>query len=123
MNGQHGKARIVACVVALLVLSSSITAADVLIDHVNVIPMTPGIGVLTDTTVQIRGNRIAAVGSVRAKHAAHATRIDGRGLWLIPALADMHVHLENDRLLRLYTRDSNIPRGTVSDEKALLPYV
>src|SRR5262245_22996638 len=126
-NGRHMKARSFAgSVVALLALShSQPAAADISIDHVNVIPMTPGGSVRMDATVEIRGDRIASVGNSNPEQprAARARRIDGRGLWLIPALADMHVHLENDRLLRLYTRDASIPRGTVNDEKALLPYV
>ena len=48
-----------------------------------------------DQTVIIRGNRIAFVGPRKnAKIPRNATEIDGRGLFLIPGLWDMHVHLE-----------------------------
>ena len=49
--------------------------------------------------------------------------IDVEGAWVLPGLADMHVHLENARLLRLYGKEPNIPTGTVRTEDALLPYV
>lgn len=113
-------------VVALLAVSTvaSSPAADLVIEHVNVIPMTPGSDVLTDSTVLIRNGRIESIApAIDAAAPAQATRIDGRGKWLMPALADMHVHLENDRLLRLYSKEANIPAGTVRTEDALLPYV
>jgi imidazolonepropionase-like amidohydrolase len=99
-------------------------AADLVIEHVNVISMIPGSDALPDSTVLIRNGRIESITPAsNATSSANATRIDARGKWLMPALADMHVHLENDRLLRLYTKDANIPVGTISTEDALLPYV
>jgi imidazolonepropionase-like amidohydrolase len=99
-------------------------SADLTIEHVNVIPMVPSGVVLPDTTVLIRNGRIEWMKSASATTAVpNATKINGRGKWLMPALADMHAHLENDRLLRLYTKDANIPIGTVRTEDALLPYV
>ncbi len=48
-----------------------------------------------DQTVVIEGNRIAFVGPRKsAKIPRGAAEIDGRGLFLIPGLWDMHVHLE-----------------------------
>jgi imidazolonepropionase-like amidohydrolase len=60
---------------------------------VTVIPMgSPQ--VLHDQVVLVRGTRIAEVGPRKSTHIpAAARRIDGRGLFLIPGLADMHVHL------------------------------
>ena len=61
---------------------------------VNVVPM-DGERVLRRQTVIVRGGRIArmgAAGSVRVPGAA--IRIEGRGRYLMPGLADMHVHLE-----------------------------
>jgi hypothetical protein len=111
-------------VLALLAvaISASCWGADLAIEHVNVISMTPGSDVLTDFTVLIRNGRIVSM-TPTTDAPANATRVDARGKWLMPALADMHVHLENDRLLRLYTGDANIPIGTVRTEDALLPYV
>lgn len=63
---------------------------------VTVLPMTAGEPVLRDQTVLVRDGRVAALGpagSVRVP--AGAVRIDGRGKYLLPGLADMHVHLEH----------------------------
>jgi len=47
-------------------------------------------------TVLIRDRRIAVVGSASSVAVPRgATRVDGRGRYLIPALWDMHVHLAN----------------------------
>jgi hypothetical protein len=95
----------------------------VVIEHVNVIPMTVGEQSIPDATVVIKGDRIHAIESSAAAQDHGVRIVDGRGKWLIPALADMHVHLENDRLARLYFRDPKIPTGTVKSADALLPYV
>jgi imidazolonepropionase-like amidohydrolase len=113
-------------VVALLTVAPIAPSfgADLAIEHVNVISMTPGSDVLPNATVLIRNGRIESISPANnATASANATKIDARGKWLMPALADMHVHLENDRLMRLYTKDANIPAGTVRTEDALLPYV
>jgi imidazolonepropionase-like amidohydrolase len=63
------------------------------ITHVTVIDMT-GAAPLSDQTVLIEKQRIAAVGPADSIELARATRmVDGRGKFLIPGLADMHVHL------------------------------
>jgi len=60
---------------------------------VSVIPMDRE-RVLADQTVLIGGGRIVAVGPAdRLTVPAGAETIDGRGKFLIPGLADMHVHL------------------------------
>jgi hypothetical protein len=72
--------------------------------HVDVIPMDRE-RVLEDRTVLIRGDRIAAIGRDVAIPAG-ARRIDGRGRYLIPGLADMHCHfLSDDRIAPEYVRD------------------
>ena len=114
-------------IVAALLAASAIApslGADLAIEHVNVIPMTSDSRVLPDSTVTIRDGRIESITpSVDATVSPGAARVDARGWWLMPALADMHVHLESDRLLRLYTKDASIPTGTVQTGKSLLPYV
>lgn len=74
---------------------------------VNVIPMTPTVGVVPHQTVVVRNGRIEAVGNVGAAAIPRgAVRVDGRGKYLIPGLADMHVHLEHfedPSVLRLFT--------------------
>src|SRR5690606_20213493 len=79
--------------------------ADVLIEHVNVISMLPDQAAQADMNVLIRNGRIESITPAAANRpvASGTTRIDARGQWLMPGLADMHVHLESDRLFRLYT--------------------
>ena len=109
----------------LAVWSSAPAQADLLIEHVSVISMLPGQKVQPDMNVLIKGQRIQSItpASAPPPDSSEAQRIDGRGQWLMPGLADMHVHLESDRLFRLYTGDSSIPNGTVRLADALLPYV
>lgn len=50
--------------------------------------------VLIGQTVLVQGNRITAMGPAgRVRVPAGLTRVDGRGKFLIPGLADMHTHL------------------------------
>jgi imidazolonepropionase-like amidohydrolase len=50
--------------------------------------------VLTDATIIVDGNRIAAVGpSSSTPVPAGATRIDARGKYIIPGLIDVHAHI------------------------------
>ncbi len=68
-------------------------AQTLAITNVNVVPMT-GPSVLRGQTVLIRDRRITHVGAVQAVPVpASALKIDGRGKYLMPGLADMHVHL------------------------------
>ena len=62
--------------------------------NVNVVPMDTEI-VLPNQTVIVRKGRIVAVGpSAATPITPGANVIDGRGKYLMPGLADMHVHLE-----------------------------
>ena len=59
-----------------------------------VVPMTDE-RVLGRHTVVVRGDGIVAVGPEgRVAVPTGATRIDGRGKYLIPGLVDMHVHFD-----------------------------
>ena len=94
------------------------------IEHVSVIPMTVDGAVLHDQTVTLRAGRIFAIEpSAKTVILSGTRRIDGRGKFLMPSLADAHVHVENDRILRLFTENPNIPTGTVRTEDIFLPYV
>ena len=64
------------------------------ITGVSLIPMT-GDTLVPDATVLVRNGRIVAAGANVAVPAG-ARRIDGRGRYLIPGLADMHTHLYAD---------------------------
>ena len=53
----------------------------------------PAAGVDAVTPVLLRDGRVAAVGAAAGRDAAGAQRLDAAGLWLLPGLVDMHVHL------------------------------
>jgi hypothetical protein len=102
----------------------TVARADLLIEHVNVISMIPQQAVQPDVHVLIRGERIVSITREAPQNLpAGIERIEARDQWLMPGLADMHVHLESDRLMRLYLNDPNVPRGTIRSADALLPYV
>ncbi|MGB2897269.1 MAG: amidohydrolase family protein [Anaerolineales bacterium] len=64
--------------------------------QVNVVPMTSGI-VLENQTVLIEGSRIAAIGPAdEVSIPTGAAIIDGEGAYLLPGLADMHIHTRQD---------------------------
>ena len=61
---------------------------------VNVLPM-EGDDALMDQTVLVEGDRIVLMGPTAATLVpASAVQVDGRGRWLMPGLADMHLHLQ-----------------------------
>ena len=70
------------------------TAQDVVaFENVNVLPMDTA-RVLEKQTVIVRGTRIAEIGPVgKVAVPKDATRVDGRGKYLMPGLSDMHGHL------------------------------
>ncbi len=71
------------------------------IEHVAVLTMSDD-KVLADQTVIVRDGRIAALGPATALSVPEGARhIDGHGQFLMPGLADMHVHVwdENDLFL------------------------
>ncbi|BBO78511.1 amidohydrolase [Desulfosarcina widdelii] len=64
--------------------------------HANLIPMTTE-AVIPDQTVVVQGNQIITVGSSSQTHIPpHSTVMDCRNTFLMPGLADMHVHLPRD---------------------------
>jgi imidazolonepropionase-like amidohydrolase len=83
--------------------SPAADASDVTaIVGVNVVPMDTE-RVLPDHTVLIRGDRIVAIGpSSDVALPREARVVDGEGRWLMPGLADMHVHLWNADHLTLF---------------------
>lgn len=73
-------------------------AADLAFVDVNVIPMDRR-RVLRRHTVLVDGDRIAAVGPTdEIEVPAETTIVQGNGRYLMPALADMHVHLDREDL-------------------------
>jgi hypothetical protein len=66
--------------------------------HVNLVPMNRE-AVIPDQTVLIEGKHIAAVGaSSEIKLPINTNIISGAGAYLMPGLADMHMHLRDDWL-------------------------
>jgi imidazolonepropionase-like amidohydrolase len=66
------------------------------VTDVTVIPMTAD-SALAGHTVVVRDGRIAELGPSRSVRVPAGTRrVDGRGKYLIPGLADMHTHLFSD---------------------------
>ncbi|WP_372782913.1 amidohydrolase family protein [Phenylobacterium sp.] len=93
------------------------------IEHVTVLPMTAAGPVLRDRTVVVRDGRIEKIAPSAGFHGAGgAPRIDGRGKYLMPALADMHVHMENDDILAKMM-GGHVPPGLLNTADLTLPYV
>ena len=64
--------------------------------NVHLVPMT-GEKIVESQTVLVKGDRILKIGpSNEIKIPPKARVIDGQGAYLMPGLADMHVHLRND---------------------------
>jgi len=73
-----------------------------LIEHVNVIPMT-GERLLKDVSVLVRDGRIAAIGPSENLKSEDGVRvIEGEGGYLLPGLVEMHVHLRKRISLDLF---------------------
>jgi len=71
---------------------------DLAIRHVTVVPMTENDVIVRDATVVIQDGRITAIGPSATTRVPAGVRImNGSGKWLMPALADMHVHVETRR--------------------------
>src|SRR5688572_25962447 len=86
------KLLIVAIALVALPLSAQRAGETAFVD-VNVLTMESE-RVLTGQTVVVRGEEIVAVGpAARVKVPAGATRIDGKGKYLMPGMAEMHGHI------------------------------
>ena len=97
------------------------TTAAAFVD-VTIVPMDSE-RLLPHQTVVIRERRIAEIGpasQVRAPR--HARRIDGRGKYLMPGLADMHAHPETKLDLLLYVADGVTTVRTMGSPPDLRPW-
>jgi imidazolonepropionase-like amidohydrolase len=98
--------------------------APMVITDVTVLPMTPDAAPLSHVSVTFENGRIAAIESgTPAKLPAGARRIDGRGKWLMPGFSDMHMHLGNDRMGRIYLGDPTLADGSFTLEDELTPFL
>ena len=98
-------------------------ANSVVITDVTVLPMTRGSSVLRNRSVLVTGGRIARIAQASVfKGPAGVAVIDGRGKYLMPGLADMHIHMENDEILaKIYP--GKAPVGVFKTADLSLPYV
>ena len=90
-------ATFILAITALSIRGTMQQAPVVVFERVTIIPMDRERSI-ADRTVVIRDGRIAEVGAPNAVTVPEgATRVDGRGKFLMPALAEMHAHIPNDR--------------------------
>ena len=91
--------RLIVGILAALIGSRSPSAQEpsVLFEHVSLISMDSE-RVMPEANVLIIGRNIASIGggTYAGTLPAGAVRIDGRGKFLIPALAEMHAHIPDD---------------------------
>lgn len=98
-------------------------AADtgtVVFDQVGVVPMDSE-RVLPNRMVVVRGGLIAEIDAAGMPAPAGATRIDGRGKFLMPALAEMHAHLLPEDVAPYVGGRFTTPEQAI--ERVLLMYV
>ncbi len=115
----------IACLAPLSGASLGLAAsADVhstyAIEHVNVLPMTRGGAPILNATVVIRDGRIAALGPYRSmRRPPGVQRIEAQGKWLMPGLADMHVHAPN----RSFGAAAGASADLVRTDDVMLPFI
>jgi len=105
------------------VVAAGTPAVPVVIEHVTVLPMTTDGEPVRDATVTLRDGRITSIETGGISAPRGATRINGRGKFLLPGFTDMHMHLENDRGMRIATGEKSIPYGLIQLEDVLMPYL
>ena len=91
--------------------------------NVNVIPMDRE-RVIHNQTVVVTNGKIVAIGrSASVKIPKDALRIDAAGKYLIPALSDMHVHLEAEAFNLMLKPEDQLTAGNIPFEEFLFPYI
>lgn len=94
------------------------------IEHVTVLPMSDAGAALSDMTVLIQDGRIVSVTPASQTRAPRGMRrIDGRGKWLMPGLTDMHAHLGNLRMMRLFLKMPDLKHSELRTEDLLTPFI
>lgn len=91
--------------------------------HVNVIPMNKEI-VLSDYTVIVRNGKIQDMGTFSSVAIPKdATLIEATGKFMIPALSDMHVHLEGDAWNIMYSPQNKYTSSEINFSDILFVYI
>lgn len=85
-------AALVCCASGSFSGSSPGSGGDIAFIHASVVPMDAP-RILSDQTVVVRDGRIVQIGPSATLNPGAAQIIDARGRYLMPGLADMHVHL------------------------------
>ena len=119
-----------ALAVAALCAGASVQAADpkpgsktVAFVHAAVVPMDRE-RVLPDQTVIVVGGKIATIGpAALVKVPPGAMRIEAQGRYLLPALSDMHVHVEGESWNALLSPEALAASKSLPFEDFLFPYV
>jgi imidazolonepropionase-like amidohydrolase len=124
------RARRVLAASATLIVLAACQAPDaaketLIIENVTALSMVEGAAPLENVSVVIRDQRIAQMApsaELRAKRGAR--RIDGRGKFLMPGLADMHTHPENAGIFRTLAGAPNLPDFSAQEnEDVFLPFI
>ena len=97
-------------------------APPLVISHVNVDTMAADGSVLRDQAVVIRDGRIESI-ATRVPRLPGAKLINGAGKWLMPGLVDMHVHVFNDRIVRIFTHTATPVDGATLPQDIFTPYI
>ncbi len=84
-------------------ITFSAKSQSLLITNVNVIPIEGGEIILKNQTVIIKDGKIADIIPFKQEHTKDKLKVivDGTGKYLIPGLADMHVHFPNEKEIPL----------------------
>ncbi|HEY6062664.1 MAG TPA: amidohydrolase family protein [Chitinophagaceae bacterium] len=114
-------------VVILIIVSYSYSEAQknstFVFAHANVVPMNKEI-VLPDYTVIVKDGTIREMGSSSSiKIPKNATVINAKGKFLVPALSDMHVHLEGDAWNIMYPPGSKFTTEEINFNDILFLYI
>ena len=91
--------------------------------HANIIPMDAE-RLLSDQTLIVQNGRITQIGS--AAHTpvpANALQIDATGEYLLPAFADMHIHLEGQAWNLMFPPGAQFSTDDLNFEQILFPYL
>lgn len=95
-------------------------AQRTVIEHVNVLAMATHGAPILNTNVHIENGRIVAMQGPAPKN---AQRINGKGKWLIPGLADMHVHIPVDALPRPKKYPTETPSVYFDLQDMMTPFI
>ena len=91
--------------------------------HANIVPMDEA-RVLPDQTLIAQHGRITQIGdSAQVPVPDDAIQIDASNQYMIPSLADMHIHLEGDAWNIMFPPERQFSEQDLDFEKILFPYI